>query len=388
MNIIILLIYTLTPLLIIKIYEHYGAARKIGTVMLAYMAGIILSVIQTYTPVNLFDAHTHALHIQSVLTSITIPLAIPLMLFGADFRVWTRSLPKATAALIAGIIAICAGVIISYWLFRYSHIAHIDTLSAMMAGIYTGGTMNFFALANILNVPENEMVLLLTFEMIITFPYLLFILSGGYKLIRRILPYPLIHTDSTICPADISVENYKGMLQRHTFYRTLTGLGLSVGCMLIGAGLSWAICGRLNELIIILTITTLAIVASFFPSIRALPKTFELGMYFILIFSMVVASQFNFSALNGTMWQLPLFILCILIITLSTHCLLCKMLKVNGDLFTVASIGLLCSPPFVPPVAGAIKNRQVLLSGIAIGLAGYALGTYLGIGLKWLLTGV
>ena len=61
------------------------------------------------------------------------------------------------------------------------------------------------------------------------------------------------------------------------------------------------------------------------------------------------------------------------------HLILCKIFKVSGDLFTVAIVGMLCSPPFIPPIVGAMNNRKVLISGIVIGLAGYAVGTYLGL---------
>jgi hypothetical protein len=58
---------------------------------------------------------------------------------------------------------------------------------------------------------------------------------------------------------------------------------------------------------------------------------------------------------------------------------------VSGDLFTVAHVGLLCSPPFIPPIVSAMNNRKVLISGIVIGLIGYASGTYLAALLFWFL---
>ena len=60
-------------------------------------------------------------------------------------------------------------------------------------------------------------------------------------------------------------------------------------------------------------------------------------------------------------------------------------MHVSGVLFCVSQIALLCSPPFVPPVVGAMKNKKVLISGIAIGLVGYAIGTYLGVLIAMLL---
>jgi uncharacterized membrane protein len=141
--------------------------------------------------------------------------------------------------------------------------------------------------------------------------------------------------------------------------------------MIAGAGL--------NELIIILTITTLAIAASFWKKIREIPKTFEFGMYFILIFSIVIASMFDIHTLfSRESLNLLAMIAFVLVFSIVLHLILARIFRVEGDLFTVSHIALLFSPPFVPPVAAAMNNRKVLINGIIIGLIGYACGTYLG----------
>jgi uncharacterized membrane protein len=119
--------------------------------------------------------------------------------------------------------------------------------------------------------------------------------------------------------------------------------------------------------------------------VRELPKTFELGMFFILIFSVIVASMFDIHSVNGGSLYIGGFVLWIIGISVGLHLLLCRIAKVSGDLFCVCQVGLLCSPPFVPPIAGAMKNKKVLISGIVVGLVGYAIGTYLGALLAWVL---
>jgi uncharacterized membrane protein len=37
------------------------------------------------------------------------------------------------------------------------------------------------------------------------------------------------------------------------------------------------------------------------------------------------------------------------------------------------------SPPFVPVVAHALKNKYIIISGLIIGIIGYAIGNYLGV---------
>ena len=51
----------------------------------------------------------------------------------------------------------------------------------------------------------------------------------------------------------------------------------------------------------------------------------------------------------------------------------------------VCSVALINSPPFVPLAAALLNNKDIVILGITIGLLGYMLGNYLGIGLYHLL---
>ncbi len=379
---IIIAIYLLSPIIIAIGFQRYPLVQKIGTVIVAYAIGIILALtgfVKT-ADVQVLDS------MQNVIMNVSVPLAIPLMLFSCNFKLWTRSLPKTILALAGGLLSIITAIIVAFFLFRDSGIGGLDRIAGLMTGIYTGGTLNFFALGSALRVDDSVLLLVYAFEMLVTFPFLMFIVAGGFKIFRKLLPFP---DESVATPnnskIDSGVENYGGMLAHGVLGKSLLGLLLSVAFLAIGAGISLLTTGVLNELVIILTITTLATIASFSEKIRNLPKTFETGMLFILLFSVVVASRFDISCLNSSSLMLMAFVFFIMLTTILLHLLLCRLFHVSGDLFTVANIGLLCSPPFIPPVVGAMRNRKVLISGIVIGLAGYAVGTYLGVGVAWLL---
>lgn len=379
MTITAVLIYLLFPVIIILLFQKFVIVQKIGTVLIAYLVGIVMALSGLFpSPSESVEMRT----LQDWFMNITVPLAIPLMLFNCNFKLWTKSLPKTFTALICGLIAIVVSVIISYLVFKSSKIQDLPDLSALMMGIYTGGTMNFAAIGKALNIDPNLLITSLTFEMLITFPFIVFLIAGGFRIFRKLLPYSDKSITIEINGEDLengSFESYKGMFKKNTFPKTLIGLGLSFLFMVIGAGLSLLITGKLNELVVILTITTLGILASFNQKVRELPKTFELGMFFILIFSIVVASQFNIQAINNEVFNVFWFVLVVLCLSIFLHFLLCRLFKVSGDLFTVAIVGMLCSPPFIPPIVGAMKNKKVLISGIVIGLIGYAVGTYLGV---------
>ena len=374
--------YILFPFIIIILFSRYKWAKVAGTVILAYAVGIIPALFG----LTHFEDGSLGLSIQKNIMNIAVPIAIPLMLFNCNFKLWTKSLPKTAAALGGGLAAVLIAVISGFFLFRHAGISDIANVAAMMTGIYTGGTMNFNALGAALHVESTTIATVLAFEMIVTFPLIMFIVGGGYRLFRKLLPFK---DEASVVDSDEAdslehgVEQYGDLLRWRVFLRSLVGLAISIGFLAIGAGLSLLITGKLNELVIILTITTLSIIASFSPKIRNIPKTFELGMFFILLFSVVVASQFDIQSLDSGSLGIGAFVLFIIVVATLLHLLFCRHFKVSGDLFGVALVALLCSPPFVPPVVGAMGNKKVLISGIVIGLIGYAIGTYLGVALAY-----
>ena len=384
---LVIALYILVPILIIECFKRWTWMQKIGTVVAAYAVGIIFAL----TGFVHFEPETAAAltfgKLQSTIMSIAVPLAIPLMLFNCDFKLWTKALPKTIWSLVGGIVAVIVAVISGYFIFRRPDIPEFNKIAAMMTGIYTGGTMNFNALGASLGVDKTVMAIVLAFEMVLTTPYIFFIIGGGYKVFRKILPYQDVtrkgRVDDNVESKD--VENYRGMFDRKNVGGMFAGLGLSIVFLAIGAGLALWLTGKLNELVIILTITTLAIIASFFKKVRELPKTFELGMFFILIFSVIVASLFDIHSVNGGSLMIGMFVAWVMVIAALLHLLFCRIAHVSGDLFCVSQIALLCSPPFVPPVVGAMQNKKVLISGIVIGLVGYAIGTYLGVAVAFIL---
>ena len=65
--------------------------------------------------------------------------------------------------------------------------------------------------------------------------------------------------------------------------------------------------------------------------------------------------------------------------SLFIHAIICRLLKVNADSMVISSVAFINSPPFVPMISNAMKNRAALVTGISSGLIGYAVGNYLGI---------
>jgi uncharacterized membrane protein len=53
--------------------------------------------------------------------------------------------------------------------------------------------------------------------------------------------------------------------------------------------------------------------------------------------------------------------------------------RIDADTVIITSAALVYSPPFVPVIASAIKNKEVIISGVTAGMLGYVIGNFLGI---------
>jgi uncharacterized membrane protein len=65
---------------------------------------------------------------------------------------------------------------------------------------------------------------------------------------------------------------------------------------------------------------------------------------------------------------------------------LCRLFRIDTDTFLITSVAAIMSPAFVPMVARSLKNPTVLMSGMATGILGFAIGNYLGIAVALLLS--
>ena len=140
--------------------------------------------------------------------------------------------------------------------------------------------------------------------------------------------------------------------------------------------------------VVILSITTFGILASLISWINKIEKTFQLGMYFILVFSLTVASMADLKTMfNIGMLDLIMFITWCYFGSLILHLILAKIFRIDADNFLITSTAYIFSTSFVPLVANRLKNKDLIVTGITGGIIGYILGNYFGIALAYFLKG-
>lgn len=379
-DIILTLIFVLAPAGVLFLCRKVGWMGKVGPVLILYILGIIIGNIGLIPGLRLPEG---AAGIQDILSSAMVPVAIPLMLFGCTFRKSeTRS---QLLAMLTGLVSVVLAVVAGYLIFSGSiNSGNEDAarIGGMLTGVYTGGTINLAALKTILGVSEETYLLLNGYDMVISFLYLMFLVSVGIKLFRKILPVETLDKMGKATGFGMNVEGnnpYKGLFSR----RGLPVLAKLLGLVAAVCGLSYGVTLLLPAVpfmtVFILSLTTLSIAASFIPGVRNLPYAYDIGMYCIYIFCIVVASMADLRNLDlgsgiGMLGYLSFAIFGSLILQV----IFARILKIDSDTMVTSSVAFICSPPFVPMIAAAMKNDRVLVAGLSIGIVGYAVGNYLG----------
>ncbi|MCQ2305644.1 MAG: DUF819 family protein [Bacteroidales bacterium] len=373
-----LIFYLLFPALVVYGCKRSKALNKVGEILLLYGVGILIANLFIF-PLGLNEAISS---LQDTLTSVTILLAIPMILFGCDFRHWP--LKSAVAALIIGVVSVLATDIGGYFIFNQRN-GDMKDVASLLVGVYTGGTPNLASIKMALGIDETTYFLVNTFDMLISFVYLVFLMSVGIKLFRKLLSKKKLQNESVenveLNSISDAAHTYEGIFTRQHFGKTMAAFGLSLLIVGVSMGISFLIVHKIdNMLILILSLTTFSILTSFIPGVRKMEKSYDAGMYLVLVFSLVVASMVDVTAIDyRASLSIIAYIAFVIFGSLFLSVLLAKIFKIDSDTMVISSVALINSPLFVPMIAESMKNRKVIITGITVGVVGYAIGNYLGI---------
>jgi uncharacterized membrane protein len=344
---------------------------KIGPVLLLYILGVIIG--------NIGIRPEGMGTIQEILSSAMVPLAIPMMLFGCTFRF--KEAKEQLKALLTGLAAVVMAVIAGYLIFG-KNIEEGTKIGGMLTGVYTGGTINLAALKTMLGVKNETYILINSYDMLVSFLYLTFLLTVGIKLFRKFLPYRQGLTASTDDVQDQEMEsdgNYRAMLTKDGILNVGKILGITALICAISGGSALIFPEGAFMVVFILMLTTLGIGCSFIRPVHNLKHSYDLGMYFIYIFCIVVASMADLTSLDlaGGL-NLMGYLLFAVFGSLAIQVILARIFRIDADTMVIASVTFINSPPFVPMMVAAMKNKSVLVTGLTLGIIGYAVGNYLG----------
>ena len=193
--------FCLIPAGVLWLCRKFSLLRKIGPVLLLYGLGIIIG------NTGLMPGQMPA--VQELLSNAMVPLAIPLMLFACTFDL--KGARSQILALVTGLISVITAVVIGFLIFGRD-IPEGAKVGGMLTGVYTGGTINLAALKTMLDIKEETYILINSYDILVSFLYLSFLLAIGIKLFRKFLPNTLgefTAKDEAEIRAEMEKENEK-----------------------------------------------------------------------------------------------------------------------------------------------------------------------------------
>ena len=359
------------PLALMLLAKRWPIIEKISPMVILYIIGLVVG--------NAGWLGVGTTNICTQVSNVVVLLTIPLMLLGCNYK--SLSAKMALKAFFSGLVSVLTVTVAGFFLFHGQAAAtgleraDFARISAVMAGIYIGGIPNLAPVSKAVELPQHLFLLVSSYDLIVTGLYLIVIVFFGNVIVRTLF--------SKKSQAS-STENDTPETEHHTkktWPKTLLNRAMGIGIALLIALIAYCISMLLptqnSVAIIIIAITTLSIAISFLKPVKKLEGTFDMGLYFVYVFCLAVATMVNVHDLELSKHLFILYYIGFAVFgSLALQLLAAKIFKIDGDLSRFnEEMGWSCKD------YEALKNKDIILPGIAIGLLGYAVGNYLGIGI-------
>jgi uncharacterized membrane protein len=341
---------------------------------------ILLAVAMALSNLHVIP-HTAAVYDQ--IGGMLVPIAIPLLIMRADFKtIFAESGPMMVAFFVAAA-ATVAGALVG------AAVIDMGPLEAQIVGTitssYIGGSLNFVATAEAVGIKDSSIYVAgLSADAVgAVFFLLMLMLMPAIRFVRLALPSKFIGASTAADSPGQDVSAAAGT-QPFNLLHVANGLALS----LVVCAASAALTALLQiESLFILVVTALALVVANFakPLLRHVSSEFEVGSLFMYIFFVAIGAGANLGDVLGAAFPILLFIVVMVIVHLCLVVAVGALMKLDLAELMIASNACILGPAPAAALAASKGWRPLVTPGILVGLFGYAIATFIGVGLTALL---
>ncbi|GAB5536910.1 MAG: DUF819 family protein [Rubricoccaceae bacterium] len=366
-------------------------ARHIGSALLVILLtavvanlGVIPAGSSPEAPVPVYDG----------VFSILAPLSILWLLLRVDLRAVLKAGPAIIGMFLLGSAATVLGILVGMAVVRGPETIGplYNALGGMFAGTYTGGSVNFNAVALSYEVMDDGTLFAgaIAVDNIVTTVWIMATLA----LPRLLLPFwtrasaNSTAPDSTSPTPDPASELATGPLlgiedDTETLHPLDLGLALALGLGSLWVS-NWA-ASALEAVGVavpsILILTTLALIFAQIPAVSRLRGPRVLGMVAVYLFLAVVGAYCDVAALRG-LGSLGLTLLTFTSVAVAIHGFIvfgvARLFKVDLAIAAVTSQANVGGGTSALALARSLGRDDLVLPAVLVGSLGTALGTFLG----------
>ena len=312
------------------------------------------------------------------------PISIFLLMLSVNLKSIRRAGPSMIGLFLVGALGTIIGVAVAIKMIDAAALLgeKYYALAGMLTGTYTGGSLNFNAVALHYGMAREGALYAATTaaDNIVTALWMIAtlalpaLLRGKKGKLQKIAA-----TEATSIPPDTFDE-------QETINPKDLGLltALAFGTVFLA---DW-VKTIFPALPTILTITTVALVLAQFPVVSRLRGSRVLGMFMIYLFLAVIGAYCDVPALlqDGTLAIWLLIIICTIVLIHAALLIgVAKLLKQDADVVAIASQANIGGSSSALALARSLGRPDLHLPAILVGTLGNGLGTYLGFAVaEWL----
>lgn len=343
------------------------------------LSGVVIAILGTFVLSNLSIIPTSA-PAYDIVWAYLVPLAIPLLLFKADLK---RIIKEAGPTLIAftfGAIGTVAGTIISYNLFDLGEEGW--KLAGIFCSTYVGGSMNYVAAAEALQLRSGELLTagIAADNLVMTLYFIVLFALPSIGFLRR--KFSTYHDDKAHTIGEVEeVENESEEMSILDM-----GKALAIGLIVSAIGFSLEEFIGINGSGILIITALVVILATILPKqMGSIHGADKIGTLLMQVFFAAIGASANIGIVIEYGSILFVFAAVILLVHLLFILLAGKLFKLDLAEIVIASNANMGGPTTAAAMAVARKWRELVIPAILVGTLGYAIATFVGVGIgHWL----
>lgn len=357
----------------------FGIWAEQNTVWGGKLSAVVISILFTFLLSNFSIIPTTA-PTYDIVWSYLVPLAVPLLLFKANIR---RIIKEAGPTLIAftiGSVGTVVGTIIAFKTIPLGEEGW--KLAGIFCSTYIGGSMNYVASSEALQLHSSDLLTagVAADNLVMTLYFLLLfaIPSMGFfkKYFKNVHQQEAEKTENTDQP---QIENDNPGLMD-------LGKALSIGFIVTAISfLLQDITGIKGSAILIITLLVITIATIFPKQMNQIKGADMIGTFLMQIFFAAIGASANIIIVLKVGPVLFLFAGLILLVHLLFILVFGKLFKLDLAEIVIASNANMGGPTTAAAMAVGRKWKSLVIPAILCGTLGYAIATFIGVGLAYFL---